>query len=148
MERQTLPNWLIAGIAYTVFTMAVLIVFQAVTLHNLIFGLIFASAFYFIKITKWPGWLKGSLISLIVYGALFALTYDWGLTALIFNVIPSAFFPTLAKIVLRRLPINELAFHLIVSLIFYFLVGALIGWKNGKRKSKKQSNLNQTKSKK
>lgn len=98
----------------------------------------------------WPYWLKGGIITLILSISIIPIIFyeaaeDLFLWLRIIIIIPF----TLIKIIFSLnmvcylLCTPETWFHWGILFLFWFLVGALIGWLYGKFKDKKSTKSNQ-----
>ena len=97
---------------------------------------------------EWPSWLKGGLITTILFGIplIFSEIYRRGS----WEMVGSLSFMDQVYLTLHKLPANIIplpirsrAIYLILALLIYFLIGAIIGFIYGKIKSKNQIQLNQ-----
>lgn len=106
------------------------------TISWVLLGLLFGIVYDTIQINKngnWPKWLKGGLVLTIIYFILAGLTFFGGFLFLLFITFPGYLFFGLSGS-FRFDGAIEFIPSIILSVIIYFIVGALLGWIYGKIK--------------
>ena len=98
---------------------------------------------------NWPAWLKGGIICLFLYGAITLILLPFGYpSGCQWLCFPYWIIPTFIGSGLISYPFSMLTgsdlwdeFGLIGAIVFYFIIGAIIGWIVGKVKNRNKPKI-------